>query len=152
MEIGLEKRRAYASSQGDHYLGQWVKGGLFSSDRYQGRGVRVTKEGEIQDGYFQNGVMSGQIRIINADGATYIGQAKDGYRDGHGDQLFANTQRYVGSWHANKMEGIGIYSYPQPTSSKYEGSFHQNEFHGKGKFTDNLGNTTAGEWCMGERL
>ena len=52
--------------------------------------MRITKAGEIQEGDFFNGMMNGQVRIINADGSTYVGQAKDGLREGKGDQLFAN--------------------------------------------------------------
>ena len=66
-------------------------------------------------------MMNGQVRIINADGSTYVGRAKDGLREGKGDQLFANRQRYTGEWRADKMEGEGVYS---ANSTKYEGPFY----------------------------
>ena len=51
----------------------------------------------------------------------YVGQWKDGKRDGYGVFYYSNGNIYEGQWKENKKEGFGIFYYQDRT--KYVGSF-----------------------------
>ena len=44
------------------------------------------------------------------DGATYVGEYKDGRRHGQGTMTFANGDKYVGEWKDARYHGRGTYS------------------------------------------
>jgi MORN repeat len=40
-------------------------------------------------------------------GATYLGEWKGGFRDGHGEQTWPDGAKYLGEWKENRAHGKG---------------------------------------------
>lgn len=51
--------------------------------------------------------INGQGTMIYTDGSKYVGQWKDGKREGEGVCTFSNGTKYVGQWTNNKRHGHG---------------------------------------------
>lgn len=64
------------------------------------------------------------------DGSTYVGQMRDGLREGHGVYTCA-TEQYEGEWLDDKPHGRGHQSWSD--GRYYEGQFHHGKFSGLGK-------------------
>jgi hypothetical protein len=69
----------------------------------------------------------------DADGevvAYYVGQVKEGRRDGKGSYFFPNGGKYFGEYRQNLPHGFGIYT--APDGGRYEGKYQEGEKHGVG--------------------
>eukprot|EP01017_Pseudomicrothorax_dubius_P046474 TRINITY_DN8191_c0_g1_i1.p1 TRINITY_DN8191_c0_g1~~TRINITY_DN8191_c0_g1_i1.p1 ORF type:complete len:285 (-),score=67.16 TRINITY_DN8191_c0_g1_i1:94-888(-) len=65
------------------------------------------------------------------DGSLYIGQIKDGKRDGQGKFFYPDGGMYDGEWSAGAMNGKGRLYYASGRLA-YEGDFKNDSFSGKG--------------------
>lgn len=73
-----EIRECVVNEYGEAYFGEW----LIGNDEEYGRGLLVTIEGSILEGYFVNGQMNGFGRFISNNGWSYEGNFKDQKFDG----------------------------------------------------------------------
>jgi len=74
----------------------------------------------------------------------YIGEYKDGKRDGQGTLTFPDGENYVGEWKDDKKDGQGIYTFPD--GQKYVGEWKDGLYHGQGTLTFPDGKKYIGEW------
>ncbi|NCC74285.1 MAG: hypothetical protein EOM06_12945, partial [Sphingobacteriia bacterium] len=84
----------------------------------------------------------------------YVGQIKDGKREGIGVAIReTNNERwngiYAGNWENDKQNGYGVISWV--IGGKYEGEWKNGRFSGFGKIYYQNGNRYEGEWRNGER-
>jgi restriction system protein len=82
------------------------------------------------------------------NGATYIGEWKDGKRHGNGLSAWPDGQRFVGIWLADEVTGRGVATWPD--GDKYEGEWLNGKFHGLGTYTHSDGRTESGQWRDGK--
>ena len=68
-----------------------------------------------------------------ADGEKYVGEYKDGKRNGQGTYTFPDGQKYVGEWKDGKRNGQGTATFA--SGSKYVGDYKDGERNGQGTFT-----------------
>ena len=64
----------------------------------------------------------GEFTITSEDeysGEKYVGEFKDGQKDGQGTYTFPNGKKYVGEFKDGKMHGQGTYTWP--SGQKYVG-------------------------------
>ena len=93
-----------------------------------------------------------------ADGDnTYVGEFRDGKRNGQGTYTWVNGTKYVGEWKDNKRHGQGttIFANGQGTWSfpfgyKYIGEYKDDKQHGQGTFTYPDGRKYVGELKKGK--
>ena len=62
----------------------------------------------------------------SANGAKYVGEFKDGARDGQGTYTSANGEKYVGEFKDGKPDGQGTYT--SATGERQEGIWKEGEF------------------------
>jgi len=82
-------------------------------------------------------------------GGRYVGDFKDGGRNGQGTYTFANGARYVGEFREGNLHGQGTFTYPD--GSRYVGEFRNGQRNGQGIYTNPRGERYIGEWRGGER-
>ena len=81
------------------------------------------------------------------DGAKYVGEWKNGKRNGQGTFTFPDGEKYVGEFKDGKRNGQGTYTFPD--GKKYVGEFKDGEYNGQGTFTSLDGKKYVGEWKDG---
>lgn len=69
----LEVRPVTKCEDESHYLGQWNP----DNNTREGRGIAVTKDGSIYEGFWRDDKYNGAGRLIYANGDLYQGQWKD---------------------------------------------------------------------------
>jgi hypothetical protein len=82
-------------------------------------------------------------------GGRYVGDFRDGLRNGQGTFTFANGTRYVGEFREGNQHGQGTFTYPD--GSRYVGEFRDNQRNGRGIYTNPSGERYIGEWRGGGR-
>lgn len=94
------------------------------------------------------GILSAQSqeKIVDSMG-EYVGEVKDGKRNGKGTNLAPDGKKYVGAWKNNLPSGQGTMHLPDGTT--YEGAWKDGEPNGRGKITMPDGSTYDGEWKNG---
>jgi hypothetical protein len=65
-------------------------------------------------------------------GTRYIGQFKNGKRNGRGVFYYQDGSYYEGYWKDNKMHGRGSLFYSSGKLA-YEGGWYLDDFHGQGR-------------------
>ena len=104
------------------------------------------------------------------DGTIYVGEWKDGKREGQGTYKWADGDKYVGEWKDGKFHGQGTFTFPKPGSyaiksgkfdgnkykyvgiifqQKYVGEFKDDKKNGRGTQTDHIGNIYVGQFKNG---
>ena len=108
----------------------------------------------------KDGQIHGRGTMYYTDGSKYVGESKNGEKEGYGKEtfsendefgrisfegLFENTMfkfgtmiwkthgRYEGNYENNKRSGQGTYSYAD--GAKYEGQWQNNQYYGHGVYT-----------------
>ncbi|MBT7013512.1 MAG: hypothetical protein HN962_01035 [Actinobacteria bacterium] len=81
------------------------------------------------------------------DGAKYVGEWKNGKRNGQGTFTFPDGEKYVGEFKDGKRNGQGTYTFPD--GKKYVGEFKDGEYNGQGTFTFPDGKKYVGEFKDG---
>ena len=77
----------------------------------------------------------------------YIGEIKNGKREGKGIFYFKDGDRYEGDWKNDKMDGKGIYYHKKADGTdRYEGDFRNDKRDGKGIFYYNNGDRMMGDY------
>ena len=115
-----------------------------------GKGKKVWSNGRVYIGDFKNGLRDGNgINEIN--GHRYEGDWKEGKLNGQGKMTYKNGRIYEGEWKDNNKQGKGILFYKNG-KIYYEGEFKNGEFHGQGKMTWPTGEVYEGEFKNGSRI
>jgi hypothetical protein len=70
-------------------------------------------------GEFKDGKRDGNGTLINPDGSKYIGQWKNGLPDGKGSETWMDGTKYSGKFKAGKKIGHGEGSLIYPDGSKF---------------------------------
>jgi hypothetical protein len=96
-------------------------------------------------GYFHN--CFGTDTYSNGD--KYVGEYKDGERNGRGTFTFANGDKFIGDYKDGTFNGQGTVIFAN--GSKYEGGFNDNNYSGQGTFTSTNGDKYVGEYKDGKR-
>ena len=78
------------------------------------------------------------------EGEKYEGEFKDGYRHGQGIYTWSDGDKYVGEFKDDKPNGKGTYTWSD--GRKYEGEFENGIKHGQGTWTSIKGYKYVGEW------
>lgn len=121
--------RAYTLRSGNkgHYTGYWLNG---------------QPESENEDGTF----------IFGADGSKYVGNWKNGLRDGYGVHVWGAGSAYAGvkydgPWKNDKQEGEGgTMTWPGDPPHKLIGTWENDKMEGKGKEFLEDGSVIEGIW------
>ena len=82
------------------------------------------------------------------NGNEYVGEFKDGKRNGQGTYTFANGNEYVGEFKDGNLNGKGTYTFAD--GSKYVGEFKDGKYHGQGTFTYASGKKEVGYYINNE--
>ena len=82
-------------------------------------------------------------------GYTYIGEFKDGKKNGTGTFTWPNGMMYVGEWRDDMSNGTGTFTWPD--GGRYVGEFRDGKYHGTGTYTWPDGRRYVGEWRDGKQ-
>lgn len=107
-------------------------------------GAGSTQAGHQYVGEFRNGKRDGQGSYTWPSGEKYVGEFKDGEINGHGARTFPSGERYVGEFVDGKIRGHGIFTYP--SGEKFVGEFKDNKLNGQGSRTLPGGEKYVGEF------
>lgn len=104
-----------------------------------GRGLKVTKFGDIQFGYFKEGILHGYGRRVTSQPLTvYEGGFEEGKFNGQGKYLDVNGNEYEGKYALGKMHGKGKYTWAQKSGTdnicSWKGQFENDMMVGEGMF------------------
>ena len=88
--------------------------------------------GDKYVGQFKDGKRNGQGTYTFANGNKYIGQFKDDNFNGQGTATFANGNKYVGQFKDDKRNGQGTFTWSD--GEKYVGQFKDDKYDGFGTF------------------
>ena len=86
--------------------------------------MKVWKNGYLEEGYWENGVLHGKGQYIKSSGEYFIGEFEKGSRKS-GKCRFANGNIYSGEWLNNKMDGEGTMDYSN--GDKFVGTWKEDE-------------------------
>ena len=150
-------------SPGVSYIGDMGIG----DKRPSGRGLLVTADGSISEGYWQNGMLHGKARQIHANGDWYIGDWVNGVMEGKGKLHYSDNHFYEGEWRGGLQHGYAVEEWPDGArfsgqfreghkdgpgvfywsdGSKYEGELKKNMLEGRGVYLWGDGKRYEGEW------
>ena len=104
-------------------------------------------DGNDYVGEFKDGKRNGHGAATFADGNKYIGEWKDGKRNGQGTFTFADGAKYVGEFKDDMRNGQGTYTFASgSTLVKYVGELKDNKRNGQGTLTFTNGDKYVGEF------
>ena len=95
-------------------------------------------------GEWKDGKKNGQGTYTYSNGGQYVGEYKDNMQHGQGTQTFSNGGQYVGEWKEDKFHGQGTYTYSN--GGQYVGEYEKDKRHGQGAYTKSNGDKYVGEW------
>ena len=91
-----------------------------------------------------------QSNTINySDGSVYVGEKKDGKRDGNGKFTYASGNYYEGQFKNDAFCGRGTYR--RTDGSYYTGMFADNTYNGEGEYHFTNGDVFKGTYKNGKR-
>ena len=102
---------------------------LFGDYILEGLGSKTYPDGDKYVGEWKDGERNGQGIFTfgkgKHEGDKFVGEYKDGVRNGQGTYTWTNGQKYVGEWKDEKENGQGTMSLSN--GEKYVGEFKENE-------------------------
>jgi hypothetical protein len=98
-------------------------------------------------GEMKDGKREGQGTLLPESGAKFHGSWKNDMREGEGRYFYANGDYYEGTFHLGKMHGQGTYS--SASGEIYKGGFKEDERHGSGTTVLANGQSYQSEWNLG---
>jgi len=87
---------------------------------------------------------AGDPTTAEKDTLGYVGELRDGKRNGQGTFTYASGSKYTGEWRDDKKHGQGTFFYDN--GAKYVGEFRDGQFHGQGTYTYADGRVKEGIW------
>jgi len=98
-------------------------------------------------GEYKDGKRNGQGTYTYSNGEKYIGHYKDGKRNGQGTYIFPDGSRYLGQWKDSEKNGQGTFIFAN--GNKYVGQFKDGKSNGQGTFTFTDGAKYVGQFRDG---
>ena len=95
-------------------------------------------------GEFRDGKKEGRGIYYYKSGSRYEGEYKNGKYNGKGIYYYNSGNKYEGEYKNGKAEGKGIYYYKN--GDRYEGEFKDNKIEGKGIYYYNNGDREMGDY------
>ena len=99
-------------------------------------------------GELKNGIREGKGVLYLNDGNRYEGEFKNDKKEGKGIYYWNSGlwkgDRYEGDWKNNNKDGKGIYYFSN--GNKYDGDWKNDKFEGKGIYYFTNGNRYEGDW------
>lgn len=86
-------------------------GGVNSAYLYAGSGKLTMANGDVYEGEFADGFVSGEATATYANGATYVGGWQNGRYHGEGTFTFKSGMHYTGGYVNGLREGKGKFSW-----------------------------------------
>lgn len=126
-------------------------GGYFDGevkDNGDFEGKIVYNNGDEYDGVLVGGVFSGKVKKIYPYG-EYVGEWRDGEKNGFGKFSWSDGDFYSGEWKAGVMHGTGEFKWA--CGDVYVGEWKDGVIDGVGKMTWKSGEYYDGEWKAGVR-
>jgi hypothetical protein len=80
----------------------------------------------------------------------YVGEMRDGRRNGRGTAVSPSADRYDGEWVNGQFQGRGYVVTSR--GNRYEGEWVSGRLHGRGTFTSKQGDRFEGDWVGGKRV
>ena len=125
------------------------EGELNEDGLYHGKGVITYPNGDKYVGEWKDGLRNGQGTIFFNEGNTkYVGEWKDDKFNVQGTITFVDGSKYVGEYKDNKFNGQGTLTFPD--GEKYVGEWKDDEWNGWGTYTYLNGAKYIGEWKDGK--
>lgn len=119
--------------------------GDFVDNEFQGKGKRVSGNGDIYEGDFANGKQEGQGKATYSNGETYEGEWFHDFKMLEGKATFPNGDSYNGNYAFGKFQFQGTYTYKN--GNYYVGEWKDGKRNGYGKeFTKATNITREGTW------
>jgi len=138
---GQTQRDSKILPNGSKYEGTLVNG------MANGTGVCIWDSGKYQghryEGEFKDDFINGRGKYIFPNGTVYDGEWKKGNRHGLGTFVCADGT-YIGQWRDGKKNGQC--EWKQHDGTTYNGEWVDDKIHGRGTWVDVHGNTYVGEW------
>lgn len=110
------------------------------------KGAKVDPAAEVHK---EPEIVTGTSEFSLSDGSTYNGDWKEvngaKVRDGQGIYTLG-PEKYVGQWAADKMSGVGEYTFA--SGSIFKGQFKDNMMNGEGEYVFSDGAVYSGDWFM----
>lgn len=135
------------------YEGEWSMGkknGLGKELKFIAKleGSKVYSS-KISDYYgeFKNDLFNGKGTLITSE-FNYVGNFKDGKKEGFGKITFENNDSYEGEFLADDFHGQGTFNFNESKES-FTGLFENHKFK-KGKYSYRNGNVYEGEFFEGQ--
>ena len=73
--------------------------------------TRNYPNGDVYVGEFRDGLRNGRGTYTHANGAVYVGEFRDGYLNGQGTLTFPDGDVYVGEFRDGQRNGQGAYTF-----------------------------------------
>ena len=118
--------------------------GRLNNNKPHGHGTLCLKDGSTYIGNWKDGVRDGNGIYIDLNGAKYNGEFEFDKPHGKGVLYNSNGEKYDGEWKKGKHHGKGIFNYLD--GSQYKGSFKDGMRHGKGIYHYSNGEIYIGGW------
>ena len=100
--------------------------------------------------FLNNSSISQMEEKIYENGRKYIGQFKNGKREGYGIMYFPDWGRYEGNWENGLAHGKGIEYYQN--GDRYEGNYFKDEEDGEGVYYYKNGDRIMGNYKNGNKV
>eukprot|EP00942_MAST-04A_sp_MAST-4A-sp1_P003467 g3467.t1 len=107
----------------------------------------TTTDGDVYVGEYKNGIRDGKGTYTYGSGSVYVGDFKDGKSHGKGTYTYDSGHVYVGEFKDDKRHGKGTCTHPDGTV--YVGEYIGGKMHGKGTYTYASGNVYDGDFKDG---
>jgi hypothetical protein len=111
------------------------------------QGTETFSNGDKYVGEYKDGKRNGR-GTYTADGGKYVGEFKDGKRNGQGTWTYSNGEKYVGEFLRGTRHGQGTLTYAD--GSKYIGGFRYDRFNGRGVMSFADGREYVGQFGDGD--
>ena len=116
-----------------------------------GKGKKIFLDGNIYIGEFKNGDREGKGKIVDKNKKLiYEGDFVKNQFEGKGKYFYNNNFYYIGDFKNGKIEGKGKLFYTDSNKIIYEGDFIDGLFEGEGTYYYNQDYTIVGNFKNGE--
>ena len=127
---------------------RYVRLGTWRNDQFTGWGRESKRNGDVLEGRFVDGKVTGKGILKNAKGNLYVGDFVESRRHGYGE-LDTNRIHYKGGFVGDRFNGKGIIHF-KIEGHDYDGDFRDNEINGNGVFRWTNGDVYDGQMRRGK--
>ena len=127
---------------------KYVRLGTWRNDQFTGWGRESRRNGDVLEGKYIDGRVTGKGILKNAKGNLYVGDFVDNKRHGYGE-LDTNRLHYKGQFLGDRFNGKGIIHF-KIEGHDYDGDFRDNEINGNGVFRWTNGDVYDGQMTRGK--